>query len=98
MTTNEHLLTIVGEECAEVHQRAAKALRFGLDEIQPGQSLTNAERIMVEFDDLLAVILMLQERALLPGTHSRRIQEKKDKVAEFLRYAAECGTLSENKD
>ena len=29
MTREEHLLTIVAEECAEVAQRATKALRFG---------------------------------------------------------------------
>lgn len=98
MTTTEHLLTILGEECAEVHQRASKALRFGLDEIQPGQTLTNAERVMQEFDDLYAVVLMLQNRALLPGRTARNVQEKQDKVNKFICYSAECGTLSENKN
>jgi NTP pyrophosphatase (non-canonical NTP hydrolase) len=94
MTTQEHLLTIVAEECAEVAQRASKALRFGLDEIQPGQPLTNAERIMEEFDDLYAVILMCQNRALLPGEVARRINEKQDKVNKFLTYSAKCGTVA----
>jgi len=31
------VLTILMEECAEVIQRASKALRFGLDEVQPEQ-------------------------------------------------------------
>jgi hypothetical protein len=94
MTTQEHLLTIVAEECAEVAQRASKALRFGLDEIQPGQPLTNAERIMEEFDYLYAVILMCQNRALLPGGVARRISEKQDKVNKFLTYSAKCGTVA----
>lgn len=79
----------------EVAQRASKALRFGLDEIQPDQPLTNAERIMVEFDDLLAVVQMCQERALLPYGAQERVQAKKDKVAKFLNYSRECGTVSD---
>jgi hypothetical protein len=31
------------EEAVEVAQRATKVLRFGIDEVQPGQSLTNAD-------------------------------------------------------
>ncbi len=96
MTTQEHLLSIAAEECSEVAQRASKALRFGLDEIQPGQPLTNAERIMEEFDDLRAVIGMLQDRALLPCSVARRIEEKKTKVQKFLAYSGECGCVDDS--
>lgn len=94
MTTEEHLLQIVGEECNEVAQRVSKALRFGLDEVQPDQLLTNSERIMVEFDDLMAVVRMCQNRALLPGSEYKRIEAKQEKVAKFLRYSEECGTIT----
>ena len=50
------LLTILIEECAEVQQRATKILRFGVDEIQPGQPHDNTQRLSVEVGDLLAVI------------------------------------------
>jgi hypothetical protein len=50
------LLTILIEECAEVQQRATKALRFGLSEIQPGQLFTNKFRLGGEVGDLLEVI------------------------------------------
>jgi hypothetical protein len=39
MTRDEHLMTIAMEECAEVAQRVSKAVRFGMEEIQPGQPL-----------------------------------------------------------
>lgn len=58
MTRDEHLLTILAEECAEVAQRCSKALRFGIDEVQPGQGLDNRRRIEKEFNDLLGVYLM----------------------------------------
>lgn len=54
------LLTILAEECCEVGQRVAKALRFGIDEVQTGQNLTNAERIMQELGDVMAVIDQLE--------------------------------------
>lgn len=49
MTRDEHLLTIAVEECAEVAQLLSKALRSGVDEVQPGQALTNRQRIRAEF-------------------------------------------------
>lgn len=93
MTETEHLLTIVMEECNEVAQRASKALRFGLTETQPGGELDNAERIMIEFDDLIGVIQMLQEKTLLPGSVRQRIAAKKVKVTKFLEYSRQQGTL-----
>ena len=50
------LLTILMEECAEVQQRASKMLRFGVNEVQPGQAATNAERLSAEVGDLLHLI------------------------------------------
>lgn len=94
MNEQEHLLTIVAEECCEIAQRATKALRFGIDEVQPGQNLPNAERIMVEFDDLLAAIYMLQARALLPNSVNRRIHDKQQKIEKYFAYSREQGTLT----
>ncbi len=94
MTDDEHLLQIVAEECAEVAQRVSKALRFGLTEVQPGQPFTNAERIMVEFDDLYAVIVMCQDRGLIPGGDMARISAKKTKVEKYMEYAKEQGTIT----
>lgn len=91
MKVTEHLLTILAEECAEVAQRASKALRFGLEEIQEGQELTNAQRIEQEFADLTAVFAMLQ---LNPPTREQ-IDAKREKVIKFIEYSQECGTLDE---
>lgn len=100
MTRTEHLLTILAEECCEVAQRATKALRFGLDEIQPGQELSNAARINGELLDLFAVCEMLGSSGIKCGNffHSKEvdaIRAKKSKVEDFLAYSSECGTLDE---
>ena len=53
MTREEHLLVVAMEECDEVSQRIAKALRFGLEQVQQDvgdkpeenpERLTNLER------------------------------------------------------
>jgi hypothetical protein len=90
MTRREHLLTIAMEECNEVAQRLSKALRFGLDEVQPGQGLNNAMRVEEEFADLVAVLRMLHMG--FPSPHE--MAAKQEKVERFLAYSAECGTLT----
>lgn len=94
MNRTEHLLSCLAEECAEVAQRASKALRFGLAEIQPGQELTNAQRIGQEFHDLLAVMEMLEEAgALARPTDTHAIERKKAKILAYMEYAEQCGAL-----
>ena len=97
MTIQEHLLVIVGEEGSEIAHRAAKALRFSLDETQPGQKLSNADRIMEEYYDLVAVIEKCQRMNILPEWDERQIifhkEAKNLKVEEFLVHSKENGTL-----
>lgn len=74
------LLEILIEECAEVQQRATKMLRFGVQEIQPGQDLTNAQRLAREYGDVTEVADRLSEIGLMPqrdiaeGRFSKRRQ------------------------
>lgn len=95
MTRTEYLLTSLAEECAEVAQRASKAMRFGIDEVQPGQPDDNARRIMDELEDIRVIVAMLQEEGALgmPFTDPDRFEAKRAKVEKFMRYAVECGTL-----
>lgn len=95
MNRREHLLTILAEECAEVAQRASKALRFGLGEVQPGQSLTNAERIVGELTDLFSVVSMLvdEEHINLCGNVAVE-RAKRAKVEKFLQLSEQLGTLT----
>lgn len=96
MTEIEHLLVCLNEECAEVSQRVSKALRFGLDEVQPGQSLTNAERIVIELADIQAIIRLLERKGAFKahGDHFLDlIDAKQIKVENFMKYAESCGTL-----
>lgn len=90
MQRHEHLLSTLAEECCEVAQRATKSLRFGLTEVQPGQDLDNATRIMHEMADLFAVY----EMAGLPPIDRELVEAKREKVEKYLRYSESMGTLS----
>lgn len=99
MNRLEHLLTISAEECNEVAQRATKALRFGLREVQPGQPLDNAERIRQEFNDLWASLDMVEKEKGMPtgtltGINMSEVFAKQDKIEEFLLLSAKEGTLT----
>jgi NTP pyrophosphatase (non-canonical NTP hydrolase) len=94
MNRIEHLLACVAEECAEVAQRALKAQRFGLLEIQPEHALNNWQRLIEEFTDLLAVIEMLETSSGSPYCIlCERVEAKKRKVERFMAYAEEQGAL-----
>jgi len=95
MAINEtdHLLACLAEECAEVSQRVMKALRFGINEVQPEQGLTNAERITGELTDLLAVVSMLEERGIIGRGNTEAFEAKRRKVKHFMEYAASIGAL-----
>lgn len=94
MTRKEHLLLIMSEECSEVSHRISKALRFGLDEIQPGQEFTNAERIMRELGDLIAIYEMLRyDEKVLDKFNFEMVSLKREKVEKFLKLSQKLGTL-----
>jgi hypothetical protein len=89
MTRHEHLLTLVSEEAAELVQRATKALRFGMGEVQPGQDHSNDYRLCEEWTDLVAVMEMLG----LESFGREAIAAKVAKVERFLAYSRDVGTL-----
>lgn len=95
MNTPEYLLSVVEEECNEIAQRATKAQRFGLAEIQPGQELTNKERLIQEFNDLLGTLELLFGRPFIHCVRPSMIEAKKAKVQKFMEYSRELGMLKD---
>jgi len=98
MTRSDHLLVILAEECAEVAQRVSKALRFGLQEVQEGQELTNAERITQELNDFHAAYAMLCEDGTIPIIDLAASDAKRLKVEKFLDYSKRMGRLTQSVD
>lgn len=93
MTRTQLLLIQLAEECNEVAQRVSKALRFGLDEIQPGQVLSNTERVEEEIVDLMAVFELLMVDGVVSSVNFNKFPAKQRKVEKYLQYSQECGIL-----
>lgn len=99
MNRAEHILTTLGEEGVEVAHRVAKALRFGLDEVQPGQELDNAQRIGEEVEDLIGMYLWAQEEGIVPPIAFRIFdgtglaKSKRAKVERFMAISRAQGVL-----
>lgn len=97
MSLDDYLLSHLAQECNEVAIRCTKAQMFGLDEIQPAQSLTNRERIAEELTDLKALVVLMEDMHLLPEFSERdlntRINAKHRKAKEFRGYSRELGRL-----
>ena len=90
----EHLLIILSEECAELSKNVSKALRFGLEDKEPNQDLTNQEKIVSEFNDLYSVMMMIVEDVGIPNILTiEAINKKKEKVLKYMKYAEEHGKV-----
>ena len=89
-----YLLTLLVEELAETAQRATKSMRFGMKEIQDGQPLTNEERLIYEFNDVLAIMQTLWNEGLLDRiTDPEMIRLKFDKIEKYMQHSRELGLL-----
>ena len=97
MNNTEHLLVCLAEEGNEIAIDAAKALRFGLRDVnvKKPNGPTNIERIIVELNDLMAVVELLVGHGVLPDNwESTRLKnEKKKRLEGFMHYARERGRL-----
>lgn len=92
MTNEQYLLTLLAEECAEVSQRATKAIRFGLDDpkgAQPGFP-SNKEILLEEINDLLVVVEMLFGENYVNKTQQNH---KKEKIQKYTQLYKELGQL-----
>jgi len=93
MNKVEYLLTVLGEECAEVIHRASKVKRFGLHEVEPGQHKTNVERLNLEVNDLMGAIEELQDAGVDIVFNIKAIERKRAKIRKYMRYSRKCGCL-----
>lgn len=96
MNKTEHLLACLIEECSEIQKDSCKALRFGLNDINPRTQVKNRNAIAFEINDLLAVIELLEESEILEAFiigDRIKIDEKKAKVMHYMKYAEQQGAL-----
>lgn len=90
----EYLLTILAEECAEVAQRAAKVLRFGWEETEPGKIQDNRTRLEGELADLLGVYQTMVLQKLVRPIPEDAIFRKHLRINEYLKYSQQLGCVA----
>lgn len=102
MNRFEFLMMKVSEECNEIGQRASKAAQFGIDEIQDGQNLTNEERLINEFDDLLVIFEILMEEGFINRDIYSKYSEndelfvkKLQKIEKYYNYSKKLGNIND---
>ena len=99
MKSNENLLVVAMEECAEIQQDISKALRFGASNYPPSNpNITNGENIMKEFNQLRAVMDMLVLRGIISplseSEQNRIYRDKIDAVEKWEQYSKNIGQIS----
>ena len=86
------LLIILMEECDEISQRAAKILRFGALEVQPGQLFDNVERMCQEIGDFECVRDLLHEQNLIDKKNiTYGYQRKRGQLAKYMQTSKPTG-------
>lgn len=97
MNLDDHILVVAAEECNEVAKRLMKILRFGPDDIEPGQQFTARERAQQEIYDLLAALDDLDKRGIVPiPPNELAVRTKQLKVQRMLEYSRDVGRLIED--
>jgi NTP pyrophosphatase (non-canonical NTP hydrolase) len=78
----QEVMAILQEECAEVTQAVSKCYRFGIDNYKPGKPKTNREHLEDEIGDVLAMVDILLEMAVID---SRNLEAAKRAKIEKLK-------------
>jgi hypothetical protein len=66
--------------------------------VQPGQQLTNRERLVGELNDLYATSVSLAVTGALPWPwlSGSAVEDKRDKIEKFMHYSRSLGILEED--
>lgn len=95
MNKQDHLILKLSEEAVEVSKECHKALTFGIDD-RYNRMPSIRQKIVMELNDLFAVVEMLQDEGVLPMivVNEYLIDAKKKKVAKFMKYSKKKGKLT----
>lgn len=87
--TDQEILDILAEECAEVIHIISKIRRFGKHDCHPHTGECNQSRLREEILDLVAMIDWMELREMIPPVSAEEIRRhtkmKHDKVRKYLR-------------
>ena len=94
MKTSEYLLSTMMEELAEVQQELSKCLRFTPDH-RPGQDgPSNFDRANNEWNDVLALIMLLEKEGLVFRIDPSLISAKIKRLERIMEVSRRLGALN----
>lgn len=93
MNKIEHLYSQLNQEGLEVCHEIDKILHFGADTIEPGQRLTNRQRLLNEIDDFMGALERLNDEGLGYEIDQKAVAAKKEKIDKFMKLAKKNGAL-----
>jgi len=100
----ENALLVVDEElgelaseCLAMQKRIKKVMRFSADEIEPAplNTLTNAERVNAEWNDVIGAVLNLKIKGFPINLDLDQIEKKLNKIIKFEQHSRDNGTLQD---
>ena len=92
MNLKQHLLLLLMEECSEVAQASSKCIRF-TPEHAIVDSPTNFESLVLEYNDLLAIVELLQEEGLHLERIEHLVEYKKLRLKTYIQISEDMGTI-----
>jgi hypothetical protein len=97
MNERELLLQCLAEEGTEIAHAVSKCLRFGMDDEFEGRP-PNHVRLKQEINDLVATLLILREKGILPKRliDINLVVAKKKKLLSMIEYSRSVGVLAED--
>ena len=93
MKPADYLMLCLGEEGSELAQAVSKVLRFTPDDSAIIHGPTNMERLIMEYNDILAVVEMLKEHGVDIPRVQTLIDHKKERLATYMRYSERLGVV-----
>jgi NTP pyrophosphatase (non-canonical NTP hydrolase) len=91
MTERDYYFLKAIEECGELAHALAKSSQFGLDDIY--DDMMNSDRVELEYNHLIACLMKLEKFGLHLSVHSVMIEEKLDKMKEWMKYSRKKGLV-----
>lgn len=90
MSDETHFLACIGEECGEIQQEVGKAIRFGINDVNPVTNERNGDAIIREFNDLCGAMITLFDCSLEDILKYQHINEKNKKIMKWLAYSKQA--------
>lgn len=98
MNLKQYLLICLMEECNEVAHAASKMLRFTENDSPVIGGITNLQNLQKEFNELIAVVELLETEGIMVLRDTNCIADKKRRLADYMHYSKLLGVIDDSNN